>query len=58
VEAWDRSPPAEHPTRYFLTSWAITLNELTDGLIHHLPATDSRRRPDQRCLEEGRYTQV
>lgn len=29
---WKRSKPAEHPTRYNLTRFAITLNELTPGL--------------------------
>lgn len=80
---WKRSKPPEYPTRYNLTRFAITLNELTPGLkvrmdiflVRHvylsfsygnillstileqekLPPTDSRLRPDQRCLENGEY---
>ncbi|XAR70441.1 hypothetical protein NMG60_11027290 [Bertholletia excelsa] len=42
-------------TRYNMTSFAITLNELTPGLQEKLPPTDSRLRPDQRHLENGEY---
>ncbi|XP_031493434.1 oxysterol-binding protein-related protein 1C-like isoform X2 [Nymphaea colorata] len=52
---WKRNKPAEYPTRYNLTRFAITLNELTPGLKEKLPPTDSRLRPDQRCLENGEY---
>ncbi|CAL9766469.1 unnamed protein product [Musa acuminata subsp. burmannicoides] len=52
---WKRSKPSKHPTRYNLTRFAITLNELTPGLKEKLPPTDSRLRPDQRCLENGEY---
>ncbi|CAA7401541.1 unnamed protein product [Spirodela intermedia] len=52
---WRRSKPGPHPTRYNLTRFAITLNELTPELKEKLPPTDSRRRPDQRCLEKGEY---
>lgn len=52
---WKRSKPSHHPTRYNLTRFAITLNELTPGLKEKLPPTDSRLRPDQRCLENGEY---
>ncbi|KAK6923315.1 Oxysterol-binding protein, partial [Dillenia turbinata] len=52
---WKRSKPSEHPTRYNLTRFAITLNELTPGLKEKLPPTDSRLRPDQWCLENGKY---
>ncbi|KAJ7568043.1 hypothetical protein O6H91_01G016300 [Diphasiastrum complanatum] len=52
---WKRSAPAQFPTRYNLTSFAITLNELTSGLKEKLPPTDSRLRPDQRHLENGEY---
>ncbi|CAM6097742.1 unnamed protein product [Calypogeia fissa] len=55
VLLWRRSPPAEFPTRYGFTSFAITLNELTPGLKELLPPTDSRLRPDQRHLENGEY---
>ncbi|XP_047981769.1 oxysterol-binding protein-related protein 1C-like isoform X1 [Salvia hispanica] len=52
---WRRSKPPEFPTRYNLTRFAITLNELVPGLEEKLPPTDSRLRPDQRCLENGEY---
>ncbi|KAL0314268.1 UNVERIFIED_CONTAM: Oxysterol-binding protein-related protein 1C [Sesamum angustifolium] len=52
---WKRSKPPKFPTRYNLTRFAITLNELIPGLKEKLPPTDSRLRPDQRCLENGEY---
>lgn len=105
---WKRSKPPKDPTRYNLTRFAITMNELIPGLkvcvdllcsnekqqlyevsaniicsypqqktlyrffthslqswmtlvlisLHlqdKLPPTDSRLRPDQRCLENGEY---
>uniref|UniRef100_A0A0C9S939 TSA: Wollemia nobilis Ref_Wollemi_Transcript_9503_3010 transcribed RNA sequence n=1 Tax=Wollemia nobilis TaxID=56998 RepID=A0A0C9S939_9CONI len=55
VLLWERSKPSLYPTRYNLTSFAITLNELTPGLKEKLPPTDSRLRPDQRYLENGEY---
>ncbi|PSS36076.1 Oxysterol-binding protein-related protein like [Actinidia chinensis var. chinensis] len=52
---WKRSKPSRYPTRYNLTRFAITLNELAPGLKEKLPPTDSRLRPDQRYLENGEY---
>lgn len=52
---WRKNEPPANPTRYNLTSFAITLNELTPRLHEKLPATDSRLRPDQRYLENGEY---
>ncbi|XP_006286273.2 oxysterol-binding protein-related protein 2A isoform X2 [Capsella rubella] len=52
---WKRTRPPPNVTRYNLTSFAITLNELTPGLQEILPPTDSRLRPDQRHLENGEY---
>ncbi|KAM0948919.1 putative oxysterol-binding protein [Dioscorea sansibarensis] len=52
---WKRGKPSAYPTRYNLTRFAITMNELTPGLREKLPPTDSRLRPDQRCLENGEY---
>ncbi|CAK9135523.1 unnamed protein product [Ilex paraguariensis] len=52
---WKRSRPPKFPTRYNFTRFAITLNELTPGLKEKLPPTDSRLRPDQRCLENGEF---
>ncbi|KAL5698745.1 hypothetical protein ACHQM5_029740 [Ranunculus cassubicifolius] len=52
---WKRNKPSVNLTRYNLTSFAISLNELTPGLQEKLPPTDSRLRPDQRHLENGEY---
>ncbi|KAJ5766455.1 uncharacterized protein N7511_004071 [Penicillium nucicola] len=41
------------PKHYGLTSFAAALNEITTIEEGHLPATDSRLRPDQRALEDG-----
>ncbi|KAK6919591.1 Multicopper oxidase, N-terminal [Dillenia turbinata] len=40
-------------TKYNLSPFAISLNELTPGLLELLPPTDSRLRPDQSHLENG-----
>ncbi|KAF4365227.1 hypothetical protein F8388_017793 [Cannabis sativa] len=47
--------PPVNLTRYNLTSFAITLNELTEGLQEKLPPTNSRLRPDQRYVENEDY---
>ncbi|XP_074339355.1 oxysterol-binding protein-related protein 2A-like isoform X2 [Apium graveolens] len=52
---WKRNETPPNLTRYNLTPFAITLNELTPGLQEMLPCTDSRLRPDQRHLENGEY---
>ncbi|KAK6118976.1 hypothetical protein DH2020_047262 [Rehmannia glutinosa] len=52
---WKKNKPSSNPTRYNLTSFAITMNELTPGLKEKLPPTDSRLRPDQRHLENGEF---
>ncbi|XP_037465462.1 oxysterol-binding protein-related protein 2A-like isoform X1 [Triticum dicoccoides] len=52
---WEKNKPSPNPTRYNLSSFAITLNELTPELQEKLPPTDSRLRPDQRHLENGEY---
>ncbi|WOL00224.1 oxysterol-binding protein-related protein 2A-like isoform X1 [Canna indica] len=52
---WKRNKPPTDSTRYNLTSFAITLNEITSELKEKLPPTDSRLRPDQRYLENGEY---
>lgn len=52
---WKRSKPPNSQTKYNLTRFAITLNELSPELKKKLPPTDSRLRPDQRFLENGEY---
>ncbi|TXG56152.1 hypothetical protein EZV62_017465 [Acer yangbiense] len=54
VLLWERGRSVTK-TRYNLTPFAISLNELTSGLSDKLPPTDSRLRPDQRHLENGEY---
>lgn len=39
---------------YFFSSLALTLNEPEEGVA----PTDSRRRPDQRLMEEGRWDEA
>lgn len=54
VLLWERDKYVSK-TRYNLSPFAISLNELTPGLSEKLPPTDSRLRPDQRHLENGEY---
>ncbi|KAK6160302.1 hypothetical protein DH2020_003683 [Rehmannia glutinosa] len=54
VLLWERDKSVTN-TRYNLTPFAVSLNELTPGLHETLPPTDSRLRPDQRHLENGEY---
>ncbi|XP_020571413.1 oxysterol-binding protein-related protein 1D isoform X2 [Phalaenopsis equestris] len=54
VLLWERDKSITQ-TRYNLTPFAISLNELTPGMLEKLPPTDSRLRPDQRHLENGEY---
>lgn len=54
VLLWERGKSVTK-TRYNLTPFAISLNELTPGLLEKLPPSDSRLRPDQRHLENGEY---
>lgn len=42
------------PKVYGFTSFAATLNQLDDSLKNALSPTDSRLRPDQRALEDGK----
>uniref|UniRef100_A0A669EME1 Oxysterol-binding protein n=1 Tax=Oreochromis niloticus TaxID=8128 RepID=A0A669EME1_ORENI len=54
-ELWRRNPlPDGAETMYYFTALALTLNELEDGVA----PTDSRRRPDQRLMEEGRWDEA
>ena len=50
---WKISPPMKDSEKmHNFTKFAIELNELEEGL----PPTDSRLRPDQRLMEEGKWT--
>lgn len=50
--------PSNADQYYGFTSFAITLNEVTPDLEGVLPSTDSRLRPDQRAMEEGRIDEA
>ncbi|KEP54600.1 animal oxysterol-binding family 3 protein [Rhizoctonia solani 123E] len=52
---WRPNPFPSFADQYFgFTAFTITLNELTPDLVGVIPPTDSRLRPDQRAMEEGR----
>uniref|UniRef100_A0A4W6E8V6 Oxysterol binding protein n=1 Tax=Lates calcarifer TaxID=8187 RepID=A0A4W6E8V6_LATCA len=54
-EVWRRNPlPEGAETMYYFTALALTLNEPEDGVA----PTDSRRRPDQRLMEDGRWDEA
>ena len=51
---WRANPFPRTANEYYgLTSFGITLNEITSDLVDVLPPTDSRYRTDVRALEEG-----
>ncbi|KAK4328176.1 hypothetical protein Pmani_001414 [Petrolisthes manimaculis] len=55
VPLWRPNPmPDDYDSYFGLTQFAMELNELEYGLLDCLPPTDTRLRPDQRCLEEGK----
>ncbi|EXB82467.1 Oxysterol-binding protein-related protein 1D [Morus notabilis] len=54
VLLWERDKYVTK-TRYNLSPFTMSLNEITPGLLEKLPPTDSRLRPDQRHLENGEY---
>ncbi|XP_041723930.2 oxysterol-binding protein 1 isoform X1 [Coregonus clupeaformis] len=54
-ELWRKNPlPEGAETMYFFTDLALTLNEPEEGVA----PTDSRRRPDQRLMEEGQWDEA
>ncbi|KAM9837523.1 oxysterol-binding protein-related protein 7 [Aulostomus maculatus] len=56
---WKPNPqPKDHLLYYGFSTFAMELNELTPDLRPHLPPTDTRLRPDQRMLEEGRVEET
>ncbi|KAK7507619.1 hypothetical protein BaRGS_00001554 [Batillaria attramentaria] len=50
--------PEDHELYYGFTRFAIELNELDMEQARFLPPTDSRFRPDQRLLEEGKISEA
>lgn len=56
---WQAAPvPNDHLEYFSFAEFAISLNDLPGWLKPHLPHTDSRMRPDQRLLEEGRLDEA
>ncbi|XP_042340791.1 oxysterol-binding protein 1-like isoform X2 [Plectropomus leopardus] len=54
-EIWKKNPlPEGAENMYFFSSLALTLNEAEEGVA----PTDSRRRPDQRLMEDGRWDEA
>ena len=52
------SMPPNHREYYGFTYWALGLNDLATASPGLLPPTDTRLRPDQRLLEEGRVEEA
>ncbi|KAH9487918.1 Oxysterol-binding protein [Bulinus truncatus] len=52
------SMPENSELYYGFTRFAIELNELDPDMSKFLPPTDSRFRPDQRLLEEGKISEA
>ncbi|XP_052467547.1 oxysterol-binding protein-related protein 6-like isoform X1 [Carassius gibelio] len=56
---WKPNPqPKNYMLYYGFSSFAIEMNELTPDLKPLLPLTDTRLRPDQRLLEEGKIEET
>ncbi|XP_044046686.1 oxysterol-binding protein 1-like isoform X5 [Siniperca chuatsi] len=54
-EIWTKNPlPEGAENMYYFSSLALTLNEPEEGVA----PTDSRRRPDQRLMEDGRWDEA
>ncbi|GEQ66544.1 hypothetical protein JCM33374_g207 [Metschnikowia sp. JCM 33374] len=53
---WQVAPRPDVP--FNLTSFAITLNDINEKLKPWLAPTDTRLRPDQRAMEDGRYDEA
>ncbi|XP_041640686.1 oxysterol-binding protein 1-like isoform X6 [Cheilinus undulatus] len=54
-EIWTKNPlPEGAETMYYFSTLALTLNEPEEGVA----PTDSRRRPDQRLMEDGRWDEA
>ena len=59
VELWRRRPlPPWSETMYNFTYFAMTQNELNPRLAELIAPTDSRLRPDQRAMEDGRFSEA
>ncbi|GMM58007.1 hypothetical protein DAKH74_046230 [Maudiozyma humilis] len=52
---WRANPRQTGVVPFNLTPYAVQLNDDDPQLLEWVAPTDSRRRPDQRAMEEGRY---
>ncbi|OMH81017.1 Oxysterol-binding protein-like protein [Zancudomyces culisetae] len=52
---WKKNPSPPVPIGYNLTEFAASLNYIPDHLKKYLCPTDSRFRPDQKCMESEDY---
>jgi hypothetical protein len=51
---WQVGPLVDKPAQHYgLTTFAASLNQITEIERGHIPPTDTRLRPDQRAYEEG-----
>ncbi|ODV69145.1 hypothetical protein HYPBUDRAFT_152315 [Hyphopichia burtonii NRRL Y-1933] len=53
---WEAAPRPKVP--FNLTAFAVTLNGIDNSLKPWLPPSDTRLRPDQRAMEDGRYDEA
>ncbi len=53
---WQMAPRPKVP--FNLTSYAITLNEPNPKLLEYVSPSDTRLRPDQRAMEDGKYDEA
>lgn len=59
TDLWRRRPlPPNAHLMYMFTRFAMTLNQLEPSMIPLLCPTDSRFRPDQRAMEEGKWEEA
>lgn len=59
IELWRVHPrPEISPQNFNLTDFSLILNQTSPQLDKCLPLTDSRKRPDQRAMEEGRWDEA
>jgi hypothetical protein len=55
-QIWEAHPWPAHPEQNWgFTKFGIELNDLTANIADKLPPSDSRLRPDQRLVEQGRF---
>lgn len=56
---WEAAEMPNNAEDYYgFTYFAMSLNEITDDIKPYLPPTDSRLRPDQRAMEEGKVDEA